>query len=171
MKWAAANREKKREYDRRYHERHKEKRNAQSRAYHEANGPTPRTAEQEARYRANRRKAVAASPEKRADRNARTAAWKKANLERARELGREAQRRRRLGRDREAIAFAEVLRRDPCSYCGEAGGTIDHIDAVVNGGTNSWANLTSACLSCNSRKQDRSLLMFITEERKFHDCQ
>ena len=56
------------------------------------------------------------------------------------------------------------LRRDPCAYCGGEADTLDHIVPRSAGGTNHWANLTSACGSCNTRKHDRSLLMFMAHK-------
>jgi hypothetical protein len=50
------------------------------------------------------------------------------------------------------------LRLDPCSYCGEPAGTIDHIDPLRTGGERVWENLTAACQRCNSSKGTRPLL-------------
>lgn len=49
-----------------------------------------------------------------------------------------------------------------CVYCGkgaEAGNplTLDHLHAVELGGSNDPSNLVTACLSCNSKKQDKSI--------------
>jgi len=55
--------------------------------------------------------------------------------------------------------FAAVLVRDPCSYCGKAGGTVDHVTSLAMGGSNEWPNLTGACLPCNASKGKRSMLM------------
>jgi len=56
-----------------------------------------------------------------------------------------------------------------CQYCGchvtpGAGGnaTLDHIVPVELGGSNDPSNLVTACLSCNSTKQDRSTSEFVT---------
>lgn len=93
--------------------------------------------------------------------------WALENPERTRSNARESQRRRRVGRNRLAIGFADILRRDPCSYCGGSAGHIDHIQAVAQGGQSDWANLTSACVSCNSSKSDESLLLFMG---RHHAC-
>lgn len=71
--------------------------------------------------------------------------------------------RRALPLNAETRDYIRLLQSDPCSYCGAATGTIDHIVPVVKGGSNHWSNLTSACLSCNSSKHDRSLLVFLME--------
>lgn len=70
----------------------------------------------------------------------------------------EMRQRRLTGAD---VTYGAIVACDPCSYCGGRGGTIDHITAVVRGGTNDWENLTGACLSCNSRKRDMSLLAWL----------
>lgn len=52
-----------------------------------------------------------------------------------------------------------ILSRDGyiCSYCGGFGNTVDHIIPKSKGGPSSWGNLTTACLSCNGKKGDKSL--------------
>lgn len=59
------------------------------------------------------------------------------------------------------LAYAVVVRRDPCSYCGQPGGTMDHITAISMGGAGDWTNLTGACRSCNSRKKKLPVLLFM----------
>jgi 5-methylcytosine-specific restriction endonuclease McrA len=81
--------------------------------------------------------------------------------DRERERAREAYRARSLGRDSLAVEYAAILRSDPCSYCGGAGGTVDHVVPRAAGGTNGWENLTSACQPCNSEKHTRPLLSFM----------
>lgn len=53
-----------------------------------------------------------------------------------------------------------VLRRDEhrCQYCGKKSleMTIDHILPRSRGGTDSWENLTTACIRCNNRKGNRT---------------
>ncbi len=115
--------------------------------------------------------------EKNADRvYERVRAWQEANPERAaeqqrrhrrrhadhyREAGRLNMRRRSLGRDEDAIEYAEVLAGDPCAYCGESSESVDHIEAVARAGANAWSNLTAACSRCNSQKGTRPLLHFL----------
>lgn len=47
-----------------------------------------------------------------------------------------------------------------CQYCGKImtqnGLTLDHIKSRLNGGSNKPNNLITACLSCNSKKKERS---------------
>jgi len=70
-------------------------------------------------------------------------------------------RRGGLRRDREAITYTTILLNDPCSYCGGLTEAIDHIVPVADKGTSDWFNLTAACKSCNQRKNDRSLLIYL----------
>lgn len=39
--------------------------------------------------------------------------------------------------------------------------TLDHVDPRVNGGTHDPDNFAPACYSCNSRKSDRPLIVFL----------
>jgi len=53
-----------------------------------------------------------------------------------------------------------ILRRDnhKCVYCGRGDlpFTIDHIIPKSKGGSDSWDNLVTACLTCNNKKGDRT---------------
>jgi len=56
-----------------------------------------------------------------------------------------------------------ILKRDnfTCQYCGyNAGGTkglnLDHVVPKSQGGKATWDNIVSACVSCNSRKRNRT---------------
>ena len=63
-------------------------------------------------------------------------------------------------RIRDAEPWRDILRRDPCAYCGVVPGrTVDHIEAVSTGGRNNASNLTGACKRCNSHKGSLSLLV------------
>jgi 5-methylcytosine-specific restriction endonuclease McrA len=74
----------------------------------------------------------------------------------------ERRRKIRLGRSEESVLWWRTIRNDPCSYCGCAGKmTVDHIVPINSGGSHQWDNLAPACLSCNSRKQDRLLIEFL----------
>jgi 5-methylcytosine-specific restriction endonuclease McrA len=72
-------------------------------------------------------------------------------------------------RDEAAIAFAKVLRRDPCSYCGKPGGTIDHIVPIAHGGIHEVDNLAAACLQCNTSKATQSALYFLHRTQRRGD--
>jgi len=54
-----------------------------------------------------------------------------------------------------------------CHYCGKQltqfTATLDHVHAVVKGGNNSFENLITACLLCNSRKNKRAVGDFLAE--------
>jgi 5-methylcytosine-specific restriction endonuclease McrA len=45
-----------------------------------------------------------------------------------------------------------------CQYCGYSGEklSVDHVVPRSRGGTDSWENVTTACLSCNVRKGNRT---------------
>ena len=69
-------------------------------------------------------------------------------------------------------AWQALLRRDPCSYCGAAGGcgTVDHVDprsrsARGIGTVHGWINTVGACARCNGAKRDLGLLTFLHRRR------
>lgn len=71
-------------------------------------------------------------------------------------------RRANLGTPSElTIEYMDVLRRDPCCYCGKPTRHIDHIEPVSLGGLHTWENLTGACSKCNLSKRTDSLLLFL----------
>jgi hypothetical protein len=54
-----------------------------------------------------------------------------------------------------------------CSYCQKQltrfTATVDHVKAVAEGGDNSFENLVTACLTCNSQKHRRQLSDFLAD--------
>lgn len=44
-----------------------------------------------------------------------------------------------------------------CVYCGEPGGTLDHIQPRAKGGQTTTSNLAVACNGCNLRKGDQEV--------------
>lgn len=86
-------------------------------------------------------------------------AWRVENRERDRLL-KTLDNHRRRGAQAEADEV-KIIRRDPCAYCGDPGGTVDHIVPIIDGGPGDWANIAGACLSCNSAKSTMSLLTFL----------
>lgn len=64
---------------------------------------------------------------------------------------------------RSDLDYEDVVRRDPCSYCGAAGGQVDHVVPIARGGGCGWENQTAACGSCNSSKGARPLVLFLAE--------
>lgn len=60
-------------------------------------------------------------------------------------------------RDEEVREAVVGLHAGRCRYCGEPGGTVDHIIPRAQGGTDSVRSLTAACASCNTRKGDGRL--------------
>jgi hypothetical protein len=66
----------------------------------------------------------------------------------------------------------EILRGDPCSYCGcERTGILDHIVPTSKGGPDEFENLTSVCHRCNSSKTDLSLLGFLLVRKIKRDAE
>ena len=62
-----------------------------------------------------------------------------------------------------------IIRKDPCAYCGGAGGSIDHIvpkSRAPLGREKSWTNLTGACYSCNARRADAPLLLWLANPER-----
>lgn len=110
------------------------------------------------RHAANHRAWYLANREERIEANRR---WRAENPGKAYLLGRVASLRRHYGLTDEAIEYADILRRDVCSYCGAAVEHIDHIEPVSKGGGNEWENLTGACQPCNGSKGDMPLLHFL----------
>lgn len=92
------------------------------------------------------------------------ARWAAKNPQRAKEAARQrcAVRRGRLDPTVDTQEYDRLLRADPCSYCGARGEEVDHIDAVSQGGSGAWANLTATCSRCNRRKGTHRLLAFLT---------
>lgn len=64
----------------------------------------------------------------------------------------------------------KVFERDEykCKYCGKQctrfTATLDHVMPVTQGGDNSFSNLVTACLDCNSRKNNRPVGDFLAEQ-------
>ncbi|HEV2400515.1 MAG TPA: HNH endonuclease signature motif containing protein [Candidatus Sulfotelmatobacter sp.] len=63
----------------------------------------------------------------------------------------------------------KVYERDSykCRFCDKQltrfTATLDHVKPVVDGGDNSFGNLVTACLDCNSRKNRRTVGNFLAE--------
>lgn len=56
------------------------------------------------------------------------------------------------------LPYGRLLLGDPCAYCGAPAEVLDHIDAMRDGGSHGFENLTGCCSSCNNRKAQKSLL-------------
>jgi 5-methylcytosine-specific restriction endonuclease McrA len=63
-----------------------------------------------------------------------------------------------------------VFERDSykCHYCGKQltrfTATLDHLKPVSEGGDNSFDNLLTACLNCNSRKNRKAVGDFLADQ-------
>jgi 5-methylcytosine-specific restriction endonuclease McrA len=66
-------------------------------------------------------------------------------------------------------AMYEIVRRDPCTYCGipddhwRSGVGADHIVPLSQGGETASTNMTACCQFCNSSKHTKSMLLFLLE--------
>lgn len=63
----------------------------------------------------------------------------------------------------ESAEYQQIIRRDPCVYCGATSVAIDHITPIVEGGSDLWGNLAPVCKPCNSRKRSRSVLALLLD--------
>lgn len=56
-----------------------------------------------------------------------------------------------------------ILNRDgwTCTYCGDVATEVDHIIPLKRGGSDDPDNLTSACRTCNIRKKDNNVGVFL----------
>lgn len=70
--------------------------------------------------------------------------------------------------------YLNIIKEDPCVYCGGAGGTVEHIVPQSHPawrrrnprdtGPHHWSNMAMSCRSCNSRKSGKGLLVFLIKE-------
>jgi 5-methylcytosine-specific restriction endonuclease McrA len=72
-----------------------------------------------------------------------------------------------LYRDSQDKMHVENLLNDPCCYCGKPMEDIDHIVPVTKSGEENWENLTAACKSCNTSKNNKNLLDFLLYRLKY----
>lgn len=71
-----------------------------------------------------------------------------------------------LGRCRHRARWRDLIRRDVCSYCGEAGTqanpiTREHVVPRSKGGHGRHLNTVSACRQCNTERGDKPLLLYL----------
>lgn len=71
-------------------------------------------------------------------------------------------------RKRLPVTRRNVLARDggKCGYCLASASTIDHIRPRSKGGRHRWENVISACIPCNSEKDDRQLSVILGQPRR-----
>ncbi len=62
------------------------------------------------------------------------------------------------------LQWRRILKGDPCAYCGDPSRDADHIHATWTGGERGWTNMTASCRRCNSSKNARTLLAFLSGE-------
>jgi 5-methylcytosine-specific restriction endonuclease McrA len=109
--------------------------------------------------------------QRRADARARVPKWRKENPE-AYALQGELRRVRTLNAPGDGITRDQWLDKlaefgGRCAYCGRVRKlSMDHIDPVSKGGAHDIDNAAPACRSCNSRKHDKSLLLWLATDGK-----
>lgn len=57
--------------------------------------------------------------------------------------------------------MAEIVRSDPCAFCGIRPSGVDHIEPLGAGGALHPLNVSGCCVRCNASKKDRPLLAFL----------
>ena len=72
--------------------------------------------------------------------------------------------------DRRNGAWRRTLRNDPCALCGGPGRGIDHIVPSVDGGADTWENLTGCCNVCNNAKGRTGLLQHLHGRPRGRPC-
>lgn len=139
-KWRAANKEKKAAMARAWQERNRLRLKVKNATYYETNKPRMRT---------------------------QMKAWVKANPEKKQTI--ENNRRSRELRATGSHTTEQWLSllasyHGKCIYCGAKATTRDHITPLTKDGTNDIENIVPACKSCNSKKHNTSLLVWMTKK-------
>jgi 5-methylcytosine-specific restriction endonuclease McrA len=80
------------------------------------------------------------------------------------------EKRRRSEKSRDTLRYMELLRTDPCVFCGALPETgrvqdVDHIVPLDAGGLDDWTNMAAACAPCNRGRRNRDLLDTLTRRR------
>jgi hypothetical protein len=95
--------------------------------------------------------------------------WCKNNPEKVRARDQTKRARRKGAEGKFSPSDIQIIRKaqkDKCAYCRadlKGKGTVDHIKALVNGGSNLPNNLQLVCHSCNSRKRAKDPIVFAQE--------
>lgn len=63
-----------------------------------------------------------------------------------------------------SFTYSNILMLDPCCICGNKTEHIDHIVPVSLGGDGTWENLTGMCAHCNQSKNNKPLLIWMTQK-------
>lgn len=127
--------------------------------------------EADRRNRESRRRWRLRNPDKVREINRRWADNRSDNAKRAANARIRKERPRPVLQDPEGrVEYIDVLKQDPCCYCGASPvSTIDHIEPVSKGGPDDWWNLTAACLPCNQAKKTKSVLEFLLWRREHEE--
>ena len=85
--------------------------------------------------------------------------WRNGNRQKRKDL--EHRRRTRKYDNGVYVISVKDMRRlaGPCFYCGGVDGiTMDHVIPISRGGTHGIGNLVPACMSCNLKKNDKTVM-------------
>ena len=126
--------EKRKEYDKTYRERHKEKEIARHKLY----------------YDLNKDKILARQQQWSQTENGKL-------LRKAKKLRRKAKIRNQLGQNPPTADQLKEMLANPCAYCGGVSEHIDHIIPLSRGGLHDVSNVTGACVPCNLEKGSKLL--------------
>jgi 5-methylcytosine-specific restriction endonuclease McrA len=109
--------------------------------------------------------------EAKAKKQARRDAWLVEHPEKRKEYSERRRFKMTLGSNPEVLEYSRILMRDPCWYCGGITTTVDHIVSISKGGTNDCTNLAACCDNCSSSKGEKSLLVWMIEQKEEYDLQ
>lgn len=64
--------------------------------------------------------------------------------------------------------WGDILRADPCAYCGNVvGGTVDHVIPLIRGEpASTLLNGGGCCKGCNGDKADKHMLIWMLQSRR-----
>lgn len=89
-------------------------------------------------------------------------AWRSKNRDRFNQIMRRAKLLRKADKNPELLVWLEAVLGDPCAYCGKPSDSLEHVDPVSRGGSNDSDNIVGACLDCNRRKSNKTLLEYLS---------
>lgn len=63
-------------------------------------------------------------------------------------------------------SWRDIVRHDPCAWCGHPGSesaTVDHVVTRADGGSDHWDNLVGACRACNNERGASTVLQYLAK--------
>lgn len=64
------------------------------------------------------------------------------------------------------IGYNEVVKKEPCVYCGGLAKTWDHLIPKSKGGPSGWTNMARACSHCNLKRDTKPFLIFMIQQQQ-----